>query len=70
MKAIIDYEPFAHESRLEGVSQTAEGWRFETMEHDQMNFPPVIRATDAEGRCCRYIAFGPEGGPIDIKKVE
>jgi hypothetical protein len=35
-----------------------------------MNFPPVLRATDAEGRSCLYIAFGPEGGAIDIKKVE
>ena len=70
MKAVIDYEPFAREKRLEDVSQRAEGWKFETLEHDEMNFPPVIRATDAGGRSCLYIAFGPEGGAIEIKKAE
>ncbi|MDQ1470562.1 MAG: hypothetical protein QOJ99_2042 [Bryobacterales bacterium] len=70
MKAIIDYEPFPPEKRLEDHSQTAEGWKFETLEHDEMTFPPVIRATDAQGRSCLYVAFGPEGGAIDIKKVE
>jgi hypothetical protein len=70
MKAVIDYETFPPENRLEDVSQTAEGWKFQTLEHDEMNFPPVIRATDAEGRSCLYIAFGPEGAAIDIKKVE
>ena len=35
-----------------------------------MNFPPVIRATDAEGGSCLYIALGPEGAAIDIKKME
>jgi hypothetical protein len=70
MKAVIDYELFAHEKGLEDIGQTAEGWRFETLEHDEMNFPPVIRATDAGGRSCLYVAFGPEGSAIEIKKVE
>jgi hypothetical protein len=70
MKAIIDYEPFAPEKRLEDVGQTAEGWTFETLEHDKMNFPHLIRATDADGRSCYYVAVGPEGYAIDIKKVE
>jgi hypothetical protein len=70
MKAVIDYEHFAQEKRLEDVGQTAEGWKFETLEHDEMNFPPVIRATDAEGRSCLYVAYGPDGSAIDIKNVE
>jgi hypothetical protein len=70
MKAIIEFEPFPPEKRLEDHSQTAEGWKFETLEHDEMTFPPVIRATDAQGRSCLYVAFGPDGGAIDIKKVE
>jgi hypothetical protein len=70
MKAMIDYENFPPENRLSDVSQTAKGWTFETLEHDEANFPVVIRATDAEGRSCNYIAFGPEGAAINIKAVE
>ena len=70
MKAVIDYEPFPREKRLEHRQSDCEGMKFETLEHDEMNFPPVIRATDGEGRSCLYIAFRPEGGAIDIKKIE
>ncbi|WP_029583040.1 hypothetical protein [Bradyrhizobium sp. URHD0069] len=70
MKAIIDYEQFPSEERLSDVSQDGQGWTFKTTEHDEMNFPVVIEATDATGRSCRYIAFGPDGAAIDIKSVE
>jgi hypothetical protein len=40
------------------------------LEHDEMTFPRVIRATDAEGRSCIYLAEGPEGQPINIKWIE
>jgi hypothetical protein len=70
MKAVIEYEPFPPDRRLEDVSQEAEGWKFETLEHDDMNFPHLIRATDADGRSCYYVAIGPDGYAIDIKKVE
>ncbi|MDB5608105.1 MAG: hypothetical protein JWP25_5005 [Bradyrhizobium sp.] len=35
-----------------------------------MSFPRAIRATDAEGRSCIYLAEGPEGQPINIKWIE
>jgi hypothetical protein len=50
MKAIIDYENFPPEERLSDVSQSAKGWTFETPEHDEVNFPVVIRAMPTVGR--------------------
>lgn len=70
MKVIIEYEDFAPEQRPRDDSQRGEGWTFETVEHDEMTFPTVIRATDAEGRTCLYAACGPEGGAVTIKAVE
>jgi hypothetical protein len=70
MKAIIEYKSFPPKKRLRDDGQDAKGWRFETLEHDEMTFPHLIRATDAGGRSCYYIAAGPDGYAIDIKKVE
>jgi hypothetical protein len=69
MKVVIEYKPLPPEKRLSDVSQTAEGWTFETLEHDEMNFPRLIRATDAEGRSCGYLAETADGQAVDIKGV-
>jgi hypothetical protein len=69
-KVVIQYKPLPPKKRLEDVSQTAEGWTFTTHEHDEMNFPRLIRATDAKGRSCFYSAELPDGQTVDIKKVE
>jgi hypothetical protein len=70
MKAIIEYDELAPEDRPQDDSQTGEDWTFETLEHDEMSFPRAIRATDAEGRSCIYLAEGTEGQAINIKWIE
>jgi hypothetical protein len=39
MKTIIEYEELPRERRLRDASQEATGWKFETIEHDEMTFP-------------------------------
>jgi hypothetical protein len=69
-KVVIEYKPLPPSKRLRDDSQTAEGWTFSTHEHDEMTFPRLIKATDAEGRSCFYSAELPNGKTIDIEKVE
>ena len=39
MKTMIEYEELPRERRLRDASQEATGWKFETIEHDEMTFP-------------------------------
>jgi hypothetical protein len=54
---------------LEDVSQTAEGWKFEIVELDEMSFPPVIRATDAEGRGCFFDGPPMTSAPLQVADI-
>jgi hypothetical protein len=70
MKVVIEYMPLPPDRRLEDVGQEAKGWSFKTLEHDEMNFPRIIEATDANGRSCYYFAESAEGEAIRIEKAE
>lgn len=69
-KVVIEYTPLPPGQRLEDIGQDAEGWTFKTLEHDEMNFPRMIRATDTNGRSVYYFAESAEGEAISIKKAE
>jgi hypothetical protein len=72
MKAMIEYEDLSRERRPRDEGQDARGWKFETIEHDEMALPRAIRTTDAEGRSFNYLVFGrrPRRQPIEIKAVD
>lgn len=70
MRAIVEYKSLPQNKRLRDEGQNGKGWKFKTLEHDEMTFPHLIRATDATGRSCYYMAVGPDGYAIDIKKLE
>lgn len=65
-----NYEVLTEDKRPQDEKMDGSGWTFETLEHggeypDMM--PQAIRATDANGRSCIYLAVTVNGKVVDSK---